>query len=640
MTKKIALIGNPNCGKTTLFNNLTGTYQKTGNWTGVTTQVKSAKYVKDNDIDIYDLPGVYSLEANSLDEQSVIDYIRKTPPDVIINVVDGTNLERNLFLTAQLCKLKIPFVIAVNYIDELEDNGIKLDEYALSKLFNVSVVSISALKKIRTDKLINKAISVDTISDQTCDFNIETRAIYNFIEKNIDKIITKKLTRNEKFTQKADNILLSKVFAIPVFVIVMLWVYFISIKFGGVVGQGVNHIILNLTKTIEGFLFKQNVPNILIGLTCDAILKGMATVFSFLPQILILFMFLTILEESGYASRIAFILDKVFRAVGLSGKSVIPLIVSCGCTVTGLSSSRTIENLSERRMTIFLTPFMPCGAKLAVFAWFASVFFDGSALVATSMYFLALTCTAVFGAILKNFKPFKQNNGELLIEIPTLRAPSFHDVLSVLKEKVKDFVTKAGMIVFLVSVGLWFLQNIGPSGYVNGNQKESFLFVIGDMLKFIFYPLGFGNWQASVAIISGTFAKEAVVETLCLICEDYSSIFYNQFSVYAFMAFVLLSPPCVASLATAKRELVKPKWFLGMLIFQFLSAYLVAFTINAIGFFIECNFGLILSVFIGIITLILAITFAIKLKSKRCKLCKVCHSGGKECQNHKKRYTT
>ncbi len=640
MNKKIALIGNPNCGKTTLYNALTGKYQKTGNWTGVTTEKRSAPYKNDDDIIITDLPGVYSLNAWSLDERVVTTYIKDSPPDVFINVLDGTNLERNLFLTLELCLINVPIVLAINFSDELEKNNILLNEKRLSELLGVPVIKISALKNDGIEQLIDSAKTVQKKPKPLQNANTTARERYEFIEKMIEQVVIKKQTRCEIFTQKADKLLLNKVFALPIFFIVMTIVYFLSIKMGGVLGNILLNGLSQMENSTRNFLIEHGVPNFLISLSCDAILKGVATVCSFLPQILILFALLTLIEQFGYASRIAFILDRIFRTFGLSGKSIIPMIVSSGCAVSGLMSTRTISETSERRMTVFLSPFIPCGAKTAVFGWFSCTFFNGSALIATSMYFLAILCTAVFGWILKKLKVFKCNDGTFILEMPLLRKPSVKDLFFVMKEKTTDFITKAGTIIFLISIALWFLQNFGISGYTNGNVQKSFLFAIGNAIKFIYYPLGFSNWQTSVALISGAFAKEAVVETLILTASDFQTLFNNAFSVYAFMAFVLLSPPCIASLATARTELNSNKWFIAMLVFQFASAYVVALAINCLGILFTGNFGLLLSAFVVIMILIITIECVKKLKHTKCKLCGLCKKGAKKCQSSKKRYTT
>lgn len=633
MNDTIALIGNPNSGKTTLFNSLTGTYQKTGNWTGVTTEKKIGKLKKDKSISVVDLPGLYSLSTHGEDEKAVTDYLNSTPPKAIINIVDGTNLERNLYLTTELLELNIPMVIAVNMVDELNKNGIKLDDKKLSKLFGVPVVLISALKNTDTDKLIETAKNLkrDNSIKRKSFSSAETR--YAYIEENIKSVIVKKQTKAEKFTLKADAILTHKILGFPIFFLIITLVYFLSIRIGGTLGDIISKGFDNFSEYLREYLLAQEVGDWLISLVCNAVLKGMGTVCSFLPQILILFALLTVIEQSGYASRIAFILDRLFRAFGLGGKSIIPITVACGCTVSGLMATKTIEDKSEKRMTVFLAPFMPCGAKTAVYGWIAYEFFNGSALVATSMYFLGILSIALFGSLLKKFKAFKDGGGEFILEMPTLRYPSIKDILLTLWEKSKDFLVKAGSIIFLVTVALWLLQNFGFQGFTNGNAENSFLYYLGNSLKFIFYPLGFGNWQATVAMLSSILAKEAVVESLTMVAVHPESLFFSQYSVYAFMAFLLLSPPCIAAISTAKRELKSAKWLVFMITFQFFSAYLVAFLINGFGFLILTSRGLLLTFIIAIIVLS-AVIFIIKLllKKGKCAGCNACKKV-KRCPN-------
>ena len=632
MNGVIALIGNPNSGKTTLFNALTGTYQKTGNWTGVTTEKKLGTYKKDKRVKIVDLPGLYSLSAHGDDEKAVINYLKNTPPKVIINIVDGTNLERNLYLTTELVELRVPMVIAVNMIDDLQKNGIKLNTEKLSALFGVPVIPVSALKNNNVDELINVAIKNSVLPKKLkllVQGENKAEKSYEFIEKNIGETIQKRQTKSEKFTLKADSILTHKIWGFPIFFLVITLIYFLSMKIGGAIGNVISGAFSIFAENTAKTLIFRGAPEWLIGLVVDAIIKGIGTVSSFLPQILVLFMLLAIIEQSGYASRIAFILDKFFRSFGLSGKSLIPMIVSCGCTVTGIMSARTIENKSEKRMTIFLAPFMPCGAKTAVFGWMAYVFFNGNALIASSMYFLGILSVALFGRMLKKFKSFKENSGEFILEMPTFRTPSLKDIALSLWEKIKDFTIKAGAIVFLVTVGLWLLKNVGFKGYTYGNVENSFLYLLGNALKFIFYPLGFGNWQATVAVLSSLLAKEAVVESLNMVSLDPQTLFYNGYSVYAFMAFILLSPPCSASIATAKRELNSIKWLLFMIAFQFVSAYLVAFVINGVGFLLSSSNGLLLTAFVVIIIVSITVLAIIKLKNAKCAGCSACNKGNK-----------
>ncbi len=608
----IALLGNPNCGKTTLFNNLTDSYQKTGNWTGVTVEAKKAKYKKDSSIEIVDLPGVYSFEANSLDEKAVIKFLKETPPDIIINVVDGTNLERNLYLSCELSALKIPTIIAVNMYDQLVKNNIKLNINAFENIFGAKIIPISAQNGTNVDKLINTIIEnkqrLNPLKTPLNIHNVSVARRYEFIESTMEKIISKKQTKAEQMTQKIDNLIMHKIFSIPIFFCVLTIIYYLSIKFGGMLGEDILNAFNNLSYYIRIQFYQINVNIVITDLVCNAIICGLGAVFSLLPQVLILFVLLCILEQSGYASRIAFIFDRFFSAIGLNGRSIIPMMVSCGCTVSGLTATRTIEKENERFATIFLTPIMPCGAKMAVFGYFSHVVFNGNALIASSMYFLSVICIALFGKVLYKLKLLGDNDGTFILEIPNLKLPSLKDVFFVLIEKIKDFLIKVGFIVFILSMLLWVLKSFGVNGYVGDDVTKSFLFWIGNLIKPIFYPLGFGNWQASVGILCGIFAKEGIVETLHVLTNSPSTLFNNQFSAYAFMSFILLSPPCMASLLTAKRELNNNKLFYFLLIFEFLSAYFVAFLINLIGIVLDKYLGLILFLIIGIIILIIIIS--------------------------------
>ena len=608
----VALVGNANSGKTTLFNKLTGTYQKTGNWTGVTVDKKEGLCKFDKSITIVDLPGIYSLYHKSEDERVVVDYLRHNKVDVIINIVDGTNLERNLFLTTQLCELGIPIVVAVNMFDQLQNNGMRLNENVLERLFGVKVVPISALKGTNIERLISVSRghkSLPTALNLSAKGREEqVKERYSFIEKNISKIISTKTTKSERLTLKLDNVLTHRLFGIPIFFGVVFLMYFLSIKLGNFLGGYIQAFFNYLSHTTCASLLRINVSPWLISLISNGIINGLGVVISFLPQILILFFIMSIIEQSGYASRIAFNLDRFFRIFGLNGKSFIPMIVASGCTVTGLMATRIIENKSERRLTLYLLPFMPCGAKMLVFAFVSNKFFGASALVATSMYFLSILCIGGCGRILKNQKSFRDGRGTFILEMPNLKLPSIKDVLFVLLEKAKEFLVKAGSVILLVSILLWVLENVGFYGYTNGAVENSFLYMIGSAIRYVFYPLGFGSWQASVSILSGIMAKEGIIQTLESVTTDYSCVFYNLFSIYAFMAFILLSPPCIASILTAKRELNNKKEFIKMLCFQTLTAYVVAFLINGIGFLIERQRGLIFLLVIGImITITVAV---------------------------------
>ena len=608
---KIALIGNPNCGKTTLFNSLTNTYQKTGNWTGVTVEAKRANYKYDQSIEIVDLPGIYSLDANSLDEKAVIKYLKETPPDVIINVLDGTNLERNLYLTCELSSLNIKTVIAVNMCDQLEKNNIKLDVQNFSRIFDAIIVPISAQKGTNVDKLINTILdnkqALKPLKTPLIAKNLSSKARYSFIEDVISKIISKTDTKSMLLTQKIDSVIMHRIFSIPIFFCVLTVIYYLSIKLGGLLGESILQAFNNFSYYTKILFYQKNINTVLIDLICNAIIGGLGAIFSLLPQVLILFALLCVIEQSGYASRVAFIFDRFFSEIGLNGKSIIPMMVSCGCTVSGLTATRTIEKDSERFSTIFLSPIMPCGAKMAVFGYFSYMVFNGNALIASSMYFLSVLCIAIFGKILYKLRLLGNSDNTFILEIPNLKMPAIRDVFCVLIEKTKDFLIKVGFIVFVLSVLLWLMKSFGVSGYVGDNVEKSFLFLLGNFIKPIFYPLGFGNWQASVGILCGIFAKEGIVETLHVLTNSPSTLFSNQFSAYAFMVFILLSPPCMASLITAKRELNNNKLFFYLLLFEFLSAYLVAFIINLLGILIDKSLGLILFSIIGIIILMIII---------------------------------
>ncbi len=615
---EIALIGNPNCGKTTLFNALTGSYQKTGNWAGVTTEQKSGLYKMDKNIKIVDLPGLYSLDTNSEDERVVFKYLNSNLPKAIINIVDGTNLERNLYLTCELANLDIPTVIAVNMYDQLSKNNINLSIKRLQTLFGVPVVPISALKGTNIHKLISVAITAKNglkrpnLSKYKANTLVESR--YKFLEENINQIISKKKTKEQVVSDKIDRIILNRFLCLPIFFLVLTLIYYLSIKIGGNMGEKVLLAFNNLARHIELQFSIKGVPIAITKFVCDAIIVSLGSIFSLLPQILILFALLCFLEQSGYSARIAFIFDKIFSTFGLSGKSIVPMIVSCGCSVAGINATRTIESTRERRATIFLSPFMPCGAKMAVFGYFSYTFFNGNAIIASSMYFVSIICVVIFGVVLTKVKLLGSDNGGFVLEIPNLRLPAIKDIWLVVIEKTKDFILKVGTTILLLSIGLWLLKSFGINGYVNGNTQNSILYYIGNFVKYIFYPLGFSSWQASVSILCGIFAKEGIVETLHLISVSPQTLFNSGFSAYAFMCFILLSPPCISTLITAKKELANKKLFVFMIVFQFVSAYLVALTVNLIGIIFTYYNALLFGIIIGIIVLTILIISMLEIK--------------------------
>lgn len=623
MSDAIYLVGNPNCGKTTLFNLLTGKNEKVGNRAGVSVDGKTAKYKKDKSVLIADLPGTYSVKGVSNDERVVSEYLKNTPK-AVINVIDGTNLERSLRLTTELTLLKAPMVIAINFCDELIKNGVQIDEKELSKFFGVPVVKISARKNTGIDKLMALATEKAAVPRLILPIDRE-----KFILNVINKSLKIKPENKSIFTDTADKILMHRFLGIPIFMLIITATYFFTSVIGGFFGDKIAGLLNNLGVVTAKALNDSGAAEWFTSLIASALIKGVGEVLSFLPQIIVLFFMLSLLEESGYSARAAFLLDGIMEKIGLGGKSLIALGVSCGCAVSGIMTSRTVEDDKERRLTIYLSPFMPCGAKTAVFAWLSGLVFGNNPLITASLYFLSVFVIMVFGALLKKLKNF-HGGGGLIMEIPVLRMPSFRGVYGALKEKTVDFVLKAGSVIFLVSVAVWFLQSFGVHGYTT-DVTQSFLFFIGDKVKFLFIPLGFGNWQSSVAVISSLFAKEAVIETLSLISDNPAALFNTVYSAYAFMAFILFMPPCIAALTTAKNELKSKKDFCFMIIFQVFAAYLVAFIINCFGFMIA-NFG---AAIIALTTVVFGVIIStlILIKKRGCKNCSAC--GRKVCKRKK-----
>lgn len=685
MTQKnyrIALIGNPNSGKTTLFNALTKMRQTVGNWPGVTIEKKQGKYFKEKNITIVDLPGIYSLTPYSLEERIARDYLLEEKPDLIINIVDATNLERNLYLTTQLLETGIKVVAALNMLDELQASGITIDESRLSDTLGIRAVAISALKNRNITKLmeiciseisrpseagsmvfpqdiekdlatVSAKLSVDrfaaiklferdslmleksgnpeflekTIIASEKRYGEKSNEIisnlrYAYIEKIVPSFQTKKLNKRAALTEKIDKVLTNKYLAFPIFALIIWLMYFISIQtLGNLALEALEGLLETFSGWVRVGMENAEVSPWLIGLVIDGVITGVGTILTFLPQIILLFLFISLLEGCGYMARVAYIMDRLFKKIGLSGKSFIPMIVGCGCSVPAIMSARTVENNDERRLTIMLTPFIPCSAKLPVFALFVGAFFPENPFVAPSMYLLGIVMVIAGGLLLKKLRLFKTQSDTFVLELPQYRLPQVKNVLIELWEKSKSFIIKAGTIIFISSVVLWVLQNFNWR-FAMVDAEHSLLASIGNVLAPIFLPLGFGDWRAAVALLSGTLAKETVVSSLSILLGGgdlnaaLSSIF-TPLAAYSFMAFVLLSFPCVAALGATKKEMGSTKWMLITMGFQLGTAYLVSFLIYNIGGLYGYNKWIVLAPLIALAVTLAAIYLYKYLKKKK-----------------------
>lgn len=618
----IALVGNPNCGKTTAFNRMTGTHQKVGNWTGVTVEKKEGVYKKNKNIIIVDLPGIYSLSAKSEDEAAVLRFFKENSPDVIINVVDGTNLERNLFLTHILLGYKIPVVVAVNFSDELKKRGEKINFTLLSEKLGVPVVAVSALKGEGIDNAIKLAVKnakegVLPQKTKYSSFSIEEKYAQ------IEKIISDCSVRTEfayNRTEKIDKIALHGFWGLIVFIVVMTAVYALSVKFGGVLSVFIENLFDFCALGAQKFLSSLSAPLFLKSLS-SCVFSGFKSVFSLLPHILIMFFMLTLLEQSGYMARVAYLCDGLLCRFGLGGKSAIPMILASGCTVTGLMATRTIENVGERERTITALTFIPCGAKAAVISYFTHKFFGGKILIAVSLYFFSLIVSL---AVAKFMKRRSKNTEEFLIELPPYRAPSVKDVFFVLLEKIKEFTVKAGTLILAVSVILWCLKSFNFNGYTE-EVSQSFLYYLGEGLKYLLYPVGVKSWECAVSVLTGMLAREAIVETLEIVATDVSVLFGSPFEVYAFIVFALFLPPCVASMFQLKKELGDKRRTIKILSMEIFVAYFCAACVNLIGYaFLFCK-GLL---FLPIVVIIIALCIK-PFKKLNCSSCGKCLIGNK-----------
>ena len=672
MSIKIALAGNPNCGKTTLFNALTGSNQYVGNWPGVTVEKKEGKLKKHNDVIITDLPGIYSLSPYTLEEVVARNYLIDEKPDVVLNIIDGTNLERNLYLTTQVVELGIPVVVAVNMMDVVKKNGDKINVKELSRQLACPVVEISALKgtgvmeaaeaaikaasgpstipqhefsgavehaiahieeaalndmpenqqrwyAIKIFESDDKVLEKLNISDATLAHiqkdieaaetemdddaeSIITNERYLYISS-IIKAVYKKAHKGKLSTSdKIDRIITNRILGLPIFALIMWGVYFISMQWIGKMGTDwVNDVLF--AEWVPGLLEKFLEPHLapwLFGLINDGIVAGVGAVLGFVPQMLVLFFLLAILEGCGYMSRVAFVMDRIFRHFGLSGKSFIPMLIGTGCGVPAVMASRTIENERDRRMTIMTTTFIPCGAKLPIIGLIAGACFGGASWVATSAYFVGVAAIIVSGIMLKKTKKFAGDPAPFVMELPAYHIPTLGTVLRSTWERGWSFIKKAGTIITLATILIWFLQGFGVENGAFGmveDMDNSILAKFGNLFAWLFIPLGWGGWKPAVAAVTGLIAKENVVATFGVlfgfaeVAEDGSEIWGNLAQVmtpiaaYGFLVFNLLCAPCFAAMGAIKREMNNTKWFLVAIGYQCTLAYVVALCIYQIGTF-------------------------------------------------------
>ena len=680
MAIHIALAGNPNCGKTTMFNALTGANQYVGNWPGVTVEKKTGK-LKDasgEEVNVTDLPGVYSLSPYTLEEVVTRDFILKENPDVIVDLVDATNIERNLYLTTQLIETGIPVVIALNMCDLLKKNGINIDVKALSKKLGCPIIETSALKKTGLKEVIAEAIKVakshaagtvsaifeGSVEDKVSaieaelpssipdaekrwyaikvlendskvaeqlglsadnrfsrytkelekEFDDDAESVitdqrYVYIQKVIEETV-KKPAQKMSLSDKIDSIVTNRLLGIPIFVLVMWAVYYVSVTtVGTFVTDWTNDTFVGAIQGWAGdALAAAGASDLIVSLVVDGIIGGVGAVLGFVPQMAILFLFLSILEDCGYMVRIAFVMDRVFRHFGLSGKSFIPLLISSGCGIPGIMASKTIEQDNDRRLTIMTATFIPCGAKLPVIALMGGVIagetagYAESSFIAPLMYFIGIVAVLVAAIILKKTKPFSGKPAPFVMELPQYHIPQVKTVLLHVWERLKGFIIKAGTILFLACVVMWFL---GGFGFTDGgfgmveDSADSLMAAIGGVIAPIFAPLGFGEWQPVAASISGFTAKEAIVSTMGVLAnvagdtEDavnvaagVASWFPTGIAAFSFLMFNLLDSPCLAAIATMAKEMNDRKWFWFAILFQNIFAYIVCLCFYQIGSFV------------------------------------------------------
>lgn len=581
----VALLGNPNVGKTTLYNALTGSNQYVGNWPGVTVDKKEGFLSKD--IKVVDLPGIYAMDTFSNEEKVSKKFLEEGNVDLILNIVDASNLNRNLYLTTQLKQFNIPIILALNMIDVSESKGIVIDYKKLSAELNVEVIPIVAGKNEGIDKIEDRLKKGNFYSPLDCknyNFSSEKDA-YEFIEKVLSISITKQEKIEATATEKMDKWVLHPVFAYPIFILLMALMFELTFSW---VGQP-------LSDLMDGFLNDVLIPNaenLLLNsspwfksLIVDGIISGVGGIIVLLPIILVLFICITILEDSGYMARVAFMMDKLMRKMGLSGKAFIPMIIGFGCTVPAIMTARTLESEKDRKLTALLVPFMSCNARLPVYTVFAAVFFTSHrGLVVSSLYLLGIIVAFLLGILFKHTY-FKKDEEPFMIEIPEYKMPKLSSIYKQTKDKAMSFLNKAATLIFAMSVVIWFLSNFNMHGMVN-EVNDSILASIGSVIAPVFAPLGFGNWQSAVSLLSGLLAKESVLASMQVIfAGDLSVILpahFTELSAYAFLVFILLYTPCISVIGTMKKE-YGTKLTLFSVFFQLIIAWIAAFLVFNIG---------------------------------------------------------
>lgn len=669
---KIVLVGNQNSGKTTLFNTLTGMNAKIGNWPGVTIE-KKVGIIKNTDYELVDLPGIYSLSPYSIEEEVSKRFILEEKPDVIINIIDSTSLERSLYLTTQLLELDCKIIVALNMVDILEKKGFIINEKELERSLQTKVLKISALKGTGIDRLIieigepNKKRNLSFYDVQTeqkikqkeSELQIPNKRFvaikqleedsefeeiiaterYDFIENIKKNVIIKNVSKSqENMSDKLDKVFLNKWLAFPIFVGIMFYVYYLSV---GVVGRFtvdfISQAIQYLSQNVRVLLENLNVSEWINSLIVDGIIAGVGSVLGFIPQLIILFTCISVLETTGYMSRIALLLDKIFRKIGLSGKSLIPFIIGSGCSVPGIMGTRIIENSNEREMTTILTPFIPCSAKLPVIAMFSGYFFDKySGLVSASLYFLAITIIILSAMVMKKWI-YKNNNSTYISELPEYKLPSAKYVFKDVFDKTISFIKRAGSVILMCSIIIWFLLSFSFKFEYGVNVENSILSWIGRAISWIFYPmLGVNSWGATVSTIQGLVAKEQVISSMTVIAglsEEASGqifktgifSFFTPASAYAFMVFNLFSAPCFGAIGALEKELGTFEKMLKVVIFQIVFAWSLAVLIYQIGSRIENgSFNIWNVIILVIIGLIFFMLITSKQKCSQCEGCRKC----------------